>query len=95
MAILAILYAGKFVIGVISGYLCLTASIVKLIMFGKGILRISGKRASQWKAFPLDLSLLDPICYMGRISDSVSLCVCVCVCVCLSRESCPLIDLRC
>ena len=35
------------------------------------------------------LYLLDPICYMGRVSDSV------CVSVCLTSDSCPLIDLPC
>ena len=33
--------------------------------------------------------LLDPISYMGKVSDSVS------VCMCVSSDSCLIIDLRC
>ena len=43
----------------------------------------------QFENFPFHACLLDPICYMRRMSVSV------CVCFCISIDPCPIIDLHC
>ena len=40
---------------------------------------------SSYIFFPKISFLLDPICYIGRLLDSVSVCVCVCLCVSFQR----------